>query len=53
MPNDLMGLEKAWLNNIISQIQVKKFYGKITIILEAGEVKRVIKEESLKPPTAG
>lgn len=41
---------KGWLNNIISQAQAKKFYGTIKISFDNGQVKRVQKEESLRPP---
>ena len=42
--------ERIWLEQLVSQIQLKGFYGKITLTFEQGHIRRVQKEESLKPP---
>ena len=60
MPNDSVRSEwdkkkmhesqRLWLANVVSQAQTTKFYGRVTLVFEDGTLKRVIKEESLKPP---
>ncbi len=40
----------AWLASLLSQIQLREMYGKIIVIFEAGQIVRVVKEESLLPP---
>lgn len=50
-PSDKLQEEFAWLGSLLAQAQSRKFYGTITLIMEGGHIKRVKKEESLKPPT--
>jgi hypothetical protein len=40
---------KTWAANQIATAQSRGFYGKMTFLFENGAVKRMIKEESLKP----
>ncbi len=40
----------TWLASLLSQIQLRGMYGRITIFFEAGQIVRVVKEESLLPP---
>jgi hypothetical protein len=42
--------DNTWLMQIVSQIQSREFYGKLSITFEKGRTQRVLKEESLKPP---
>lgn len=43
--------QKAWVQGLLAQAQLVGFYGKLTLTLEDGFVRRAVKEESLKPPT--
>ncbi len=43
-------LDGTWLASLLSQIQMREFYGKMTLTFEKGRIKRVQKEESLHPP---
>lgn len=43
-------MQTAWLESLVAQAQLSHWYGKLIITMEDGEVKRVVKEESLKPP---
>lgn len=43
--------QRLWIQKLISSAQVGEYYGKINISFEKGQVQRVVKEESLKPPT--
>lgn len=43
---------REWMDQIITMIQNRKWFGKLTIHFEAGELKRLVKEESLLPPSA-
>jgi len=45
--------DKQWVNQLVAQAQVQKFYGKLTLTLEEGVLRRAVKEESLKPPGSG
>lgn len=45
-------IDIAWLNTVLAQAHAHQFYGEITIILEAGVIKRATKKESLKPPSS-
>lgn len=49
---DRMQAQKAWITALIADAQKKKWYGKITVKMERGEVCQVVKEESFLPPTA-
>ena len=49
---DRLNAQKAWVTALIAEVQNKKWYGKITVIIERGETVRAIKEESILPPTA-
>ena len=42
--------DSAWLVGLLAQAQTRRFYGKITIVMEEGQIRRVVKEESLRPP---
>jgi hypothetical protein len=42
--------QRRWVEQLLSQAQARRFYGRITLILEDGTVRRATKEESLKPP---
>ena len=44
-------IHRSWIEQIIASAQGQKWFGKITIIIEAGTIQRVTKEESLKPPS--
>lgn len=48
---DRLNAQKAWITALIADAQKKKWYGKMTIKMEKGEVCQVVKEESLLPPT--
>lgn len=43
--------ERKWVEQLLAQAQLRGFYGKLILIMDDGEIKRVIKEESLKLPT--
>ena len=47
---DRMERQSSWVSQLVAQAQVRGFYGKLVITMESGEVRRVVKEESLKPP---
>ena len=42
--------QRLWIQQLVSSAQVGEYYGKINISFEKGQVQRVVKEESLKPP---
>jgi len=42
--------DRTWLAQLIIQAQKQRYYGKLTITMEQGRIRRVVKEESLKPP---
>ena len=39
-----------WIAKIITDLQARKFYGKLTITFENGHIRVAKKEETLKPP---
>ena len=39
--------QKARVSQLIVAAQREKFYGKLTIIIENGQIKRALKEESI------
>lgn len=43
--------DRVWVEGLLAQAQSNHFFGKLVITLEDGQVRRVIKEESLKPPS--
>ena len=43
--------QRTWMLQVLAQAQVRGYYGKLVLIMEDGMLRRVIKEESLKPPT--
>ena len=43
--------QRQWVETILRQIQGNEFFGKIIISFESGMIQRIMKEESLKPPT--
>lgn len=45
--------ERKWLKLLIDQLQDRKFYGRLEIVFEKGEIQRTTKTESLLPPTHG
>lgn len=47
-----MDIDRNWINADIKNKQVAGFYGTVTIIFEAGLVKRVRDETSKVPPKA-
>jgi|TARA_R110000803_G_scaffold210841_1_gene284322 hypothetical protein len=40
-----------WLQNLINDLQTRKFYGKLTLEFKEGRVGLIRKEETVKPPT--
>ncbi len=42
--------QKDWVSQEIVHAQRKRFYGKLTFIIEKGVIRRMIKEESKEPP---
>lgn len=44
--SEIQAEERAWLAQKIAQAQMRNFYGTLTIIFEAGAIKRVVREES-------
>ena len=44
--------DRSWIDQLITQIQQRKFYGRLVIVFEGGNLCRAVKEESLKPPRA-
>lgn len=42
--------QRTWLSGIVSEAQNKKFYGKLTVIMEGGKIRRIIEERSLMTP---
>lgn len=40
----------VWLTQLIAQAQLRGFYGTLSVTMEDGVIRRVVKEESLKPP---
>jgi hypothetical protein len=42
--------ELGWLKGQLSSLMLHGFYGKVTLSFEEGHLRRVVKEESLKPP---
>jgi len=42
--------QKDWVSHLVAEAQNKKWYGKLTLIMEDGVLRRVVKEESIKPP---
>lgn len=42
--------ERIWLIGLLAQTQHQSYYGKLIITMEDGCIRRVVKEESLKPP---
>jgi hypothetical protein len=42
--------DKNWLVGLLSQAQLRRYYGRLILVLEDGVIRRVVKEESLKPP---
>ncbi len=45
--------ERKWLDLLIDRLQDQKFYGKLEITLENGNIQRTTKTESMIPPTRG
>ena len=45
--------DRAWMAQLISQAQTRRYYGKLVVTMEDGVIRRVVKEESLKPPSSG
>ena len=43
--------ELLWVQQLVAQAQMRRFYGKLVLVMDDGEIRRVIKEESLKLPT--
>jgi len=41
---------RVWFNGLVAQAQARGFYGKLILTMEDGLIRRVVKEESLKPP---
>ena len=46
-------IEKAWLDDLFTQAQTRKYFGKLIITMEDGLIRHVFKEEALKPPRSG
>ena len=42
--------QRDWTAQLVVDAQRKKWYGKITVVMEEGVIRRVVKEESIKPP---
>ena len=42
--------EANWFHGILASAGTRKMYGKITVHLENGRIKKVLSETSLKPP---
>ena len=45
-----LGQEQVWIKQLVLQAQQRGYYGKLIITMEAGQIRRVVKEESLHPP---
>ena len=45
-----MDHDRAWLDGMIAQAQMRRFYGRLTVMVEDGVIHRVLKEESMIPP---
>jgi hypothetical protein len=39
-----------WLKGQMSGLMFHRFYGKITLVMEDGRLRRIVKEESVLPP---
>lgn len=46
----LHDVQRAWVLQVLGSAQQRGFFGTITIKMEQGAIKRVLKEESLMPP---
>jgi hypothetical protein len=42
--------EREWLASLLDQMRGTGFYGKVTLVLEAGKITRIVNEQSLRPP---
>ena len=51
--DEKLNADRSYLATLFAQVQTRGFYGKITLIMEAGEIRRVVKEESLMPLAPG
>lgn len=40
----------AWVLSHLRRATSRKFYGRVTIYIEAGRIRRLVKEESVIPP---
>ena len=41
---------QEWLNKHLETLEKSRFYGKVTLSFEAGNITTVKKEETIKPP---
>ena len=39
-----------WLQQLVAQAQIRRFFGRIIVVVQDGQITQVVKEESLKPP---
>ena len=46
-------VELAWLLDLFTQAQSRRFFGKFIVTMEDGLIRHVFKEEALKPPRSG
>ena len=46
-----MNMQKAWVQALIERAQKDRWYGKLVMKFEKGEICHAVKEESLLPPT--
>ena len=44
--------QRAWLLQVVAQLQNEDWYGEFTVIMEAGVIQRLKKVESVLPPTS-
>lgn len=43
-------MDRDWVLGLMSSVQLRAFFGSLTLKFEGGVLKRVVKEESLVPP---
>jgi len=42
--------QRAWILAKLSEAQASGFYGELSLVMENGEIRRLVKRESILPP---
>lgn len=43
--------QMIWIESMLATVQVKRWYGSLILKVEDGMIRRVVKEESIMPPS--